>query len=117
MLNAEKPTKLQTRQAISFAATSSRNVTCVEHVHTSARDIATMPISLGADGLDIVAVGVEHICRVIPGSVVFAYTGRAVITAACSEPLLVEAVDYISIGRAQRDVGTGSSAVIARIEP
>jgi hypothetical protein len=46
-----------------------------------------------ADGLDVVAVRIEHEGAVVAGVVMFAHAGRAIVATACRDGRRVEGVD------------------------
>src|SRR5258708_5475942 len=71
-----------------------------------------------ADGLDVVAVGIEQEGGVVGRAVIGAQPGTAVIAPAGLDPGAVEAVDGGAIGRAEGDMGAGTRGALARgVEP
>ena len=70
-----------------------------------------------ADGLDVVAVGVEDEGAVIGGVVERAGAGGAVIGAAGGEGGGVEGVDLLGAANAEGDVGAAGGGAAAGIDP
>jgi hypothetical protein len=60
-----------------------------------------------ADGLDVVAVGVEDECPVITRVVLLPQTGRAVVLAAGCQRGRVEGIDQSSMARSYRRLRNG----------
>ena len=65
------------------------------------------------DGLDIVAVGIEHEGSVVIGVVVGTQAGRAVVLAARSDRRAVEGIDRCAGERSESDVDTPAAQAFA----
>ena len=69
------------------------------------------------DGLDIVAVGIEHEGSVVIGVVVGTQAGRAVVLAARSDRRAVEGIDRCAGERSESDVDMPAAQAFSLADP